>query len=192
MNGAAIRKLAEFGIRRTETCKCFAAMLANRRRYNSGSKTVSRMIGTSNIPWRFDMRVRKPIGDRIDRIAEDFIRVKALDPLVRRTCLHEVDKHGAEFLCILFAMLRVDVARIVKQLRLIRRPTQTREMPFLHDGKDHPAVTFSRARVPSSSKKYSACHGFRQYVAPFVRRYSGRYCGPSRASSGSLLKMSAL
>ena len=32
MNGAAIRKLAEFGIRRTETCKCFAAMLANRRR----------------------------------------------------------------------------------------------------------------------------------------------------------------
>ena len=70
------------------------------------------------------MRVRQPIGDRIDRIAEDLIRVKALDPLVRRTCLHVVDKHGAGLLCILFAMLRVDVARIVKQLRLIRRPTQ--------------------------------------------------------------------
>ena len=87
------------------------------------------------------MRVRQRIEKRVDRIAEDFIHLIALDPLVRRTCLQEIDEHAAEFLRVLFAMLRVDVARIIKQLGLIRRPTQTREMLFLHDGKDQPAVT---------------------------------------------------
>ena len=76
------------------------------------------------------MRVRQPIGNRVDGIAEDFICVKASSThssVVR--VFAEIDEHGTEFLCVLFAMLRVNVARIVTTW-LIRRPAQTREMLF--------------------------------------------------------------